>query len=176
MLIIGGVHTRTPNRFRSGFKAVRCVHTENGLMQTDLDPTHFAMSSPTPLKTGPLSWYLTGESVIMCNLNRFQTNCVNVWGSSKPVSVNQFSQTCSKPVSVWTPWLCNHDIDCTCIQDVVCIIIFYQPAIYQIDHLHTSENMHRVWWRHIRWRQCSHFMHRKDRRNQHSSILTLACA
>ena len=53
---------------------------------------------------GPLSRYLTGEYTITCNLNWFQTNSVNVCGSSKPTSVNRFSQTCSKLVSVWTPW------------------------------------------------------------------------
>ena len=40
---IGGVHTGMPNRFRIGLKPIWRVHTEIGLAQTDLDPTHLTM-------------------------------------------------------------------------------------------------------------------------------------
>ena len=39
----GGVHTGMPNRLRIGLKPIRHVHTEIGLAQTDLDPTHLTM-------------------------------------------------------------------------------------------------------------------------------------
>ena len=39
----GGVHTGMPNRFRISLKPIWRVHTEIGLVQTDLDPTHLTM-------------------------------------------------------------------------------------------------------------------------------------
>ena len=39
----GGVRTGMPNQFQSGLKPVWCVHTENSLAQSDLEPTHFTM-------------------------------------------------------------------------------------------------------------------------------------
>ena len=47
--IIGGVHTGMPNRFRIGLKPIWRVHTEIGLAQTDLDPTHLTMWVETGL-------------------------------------------------------------------------------------------------------------------------------
>ena len=117
-----GVFTRA---CQTDFEAVWRVHTKNGFAQTDLDPTVEAALMDTKMewqflarcnsvifayttKTGPLSLLSTGEYAITCYLNRFQTDSVNASGSSKPVKVNQFSQTSLKKDSVWTP--CEHPV------------------------------------------------------------------
>ena len=41
--VYGVVHTGMPNRFRISLKPIWRVHTEIGLVQTDLDPTHLTM-------------------------------------------------------------------------------------------------------------------------------------